>query len=77
MDPLEVIFIPLIVFIAVVLPLWIMFHYTTIWKREKRERKQITGTQAELETLADRMERRLQVIEQLLDAEEPDWRKHS
>lgn len=77
MDPIEFIFVPLIVFITVVLPLWIIFHYVTIWKREKRERKQITGTQEELETLADRMERRLQVIEQLLDTDEPDWRKHS
>lgn len=75
MDALELIFVPLIVFVAVVLPLWILFHYLTIWKREKRDRSQITGTQSELEALADRMERRLDVIEQLLDTEDPRWRK--
>ena len=75
MDALELLFVPLIVFVAVVLPLWILFHYLTIWKREKRDRSQITGTQSELEALADRMERRLDVIEQLLDTEDPRWRK--
>ncbi len=77
MDPLELIFVPLIIFVGAVLPVWIIVHYITIWKRENRERKQITGTQSELEAQADRMERRLEVIEQLLDAEEGDWRKHS
>ena len=77
MDPLELIFVPLIVFVGGVLPVWIIVHYVTIWKREKRERSQITGTQSELEAMADRMERRLDVIEQLLDTEEPDWRKRA
>lgn len=77
MDPLELIFVPLIVFVGGVLPVWIIVHYVTIWKREKRERSQITGTQSELEAIADRMERRLDVIEQLLDTEEPDWRKRA
>lgn len=76
MDPFELIFVPLVVFVALVLPVWIVFHYVTIWRREKRDRNQITGAQNELETLADRLERRLDVIEQLLDADEPDWRKH-
>lgn len=52
-------------------------HYATIWRREKRERRQITGTQDELESLADRLERRLEVIEQLLDTEDPRWRNPS
>lgn len=77
MDPLELIFVPLVVFVGGVLPVWIIVHYVTIWKREKRERSQITGTQTELEAMADRMERRLDVIEQLLDTEEPDWRKRA
>ncbi|MEN8718920.1 MAG: envelope stress response membrane protein PspB [Oceanococcaceae bacterium] len=76
MDPLELIFVPLVVFVALVLPVWIVAHYVTIWRREKRDRSQITGAQNELETLADRLERRLDVIEQLLDADEPDWRTH-
>ncbi len=75
MEPLELIFVPLVVFVAVVLPLWVVMHYVTIWRREKRDRQKITGTQAELESLADRLERRLDVIEQLLDAEDPRWRQ--
>ena len=75
MEPLELIFVPLVVFVAVVLPLWVVMHYVTIWRREKRDRQNITGTQAELESLADRLERRLDVIEQLLDAEDPRWRQ--
>ena len=75
MEPLELIFVPLVVFVAVVLPLLVVMHYVTIWRREKRDRQKITGTQAELESLADRLERRLDVIEQLLDAEDPRWRQ--
>ncbi len=77
MDPLELIFVPLIIFVGAVLPVWIIAHYITIWKRENRDRKKITGTQSELESLADRMERRIDVIEQLLDAEDNEWRKHT
>ncbi len=77
MDPLELIFVPLIIFVGGVLPVWIIAHYVTIWKRENRDRKKITGTQTELESMADRMERRIDVIEQLLDAEDDEWRKHT
>lgn len=77
MDAVELIFVPLIVFVAVVLPVWIIMHYATLWRREKRERRQITDTQEELESLADRLERRLDVIEQLLDTEDPRWRDPS
>ena len=72
--------VPVIVFLAVVGPLWLRLHYQTQWKRleagelgdgrvavSKEEIKQ-------LEHIAQRLSTRIEALETILDAELPDWR---
>lgn len=68
-----VVFAPFATAIAIV---WIVLHYRSQRRREREER---TGAEQrsshELEQLAESMEKRIQALEQILDAEAPGWRK--
>ncbi len=74
MEFLNLIEAPLIIFLAVVAPVWIIAHYVTRW----RLAKSITGDDevvlSDLWESAAKMETRIATLEQILDAEAPDWR---
>ncbi len=72
---MSMIYFPIaILFVAVVLPIWIIAHYVTRW----RTAKTLSGSEetmlAELRDTAERMEGRMRSLERILDAEAPDWR---
>ncbi|AUG54349.1 envelope stress response membrane protein PspB [Thalassospira marina] len=77
-----VIAVPLIVFISVVGPFWVIFHYITVWKRMKAEKQNIPSAEsqehkealARLKQRAERLEGRIATLESLLDAEVAEWR---
>ena len=64
-----------ILFMAVVAPLWILLHYLTRWKSTKTISNEDENILGELWESAERIERRLNNIERILDIETPDWRK--
>lgn len=75
MDGIAVaLFVPTVVFLAVVAPIWIFMHY--------RSKQQAQGALSEEERLelealaaqAGRMTERIETLEAILDAETPDWR---
>jgi len=67
--------VPLVVFMVVVLPIWLVLHY-----RSKRTVAPPTsavntdGDVAELWQTARRMEERIRTLERILDADTPNWR---
>ncbi|OSQ49060.1 envelope stress response membrane protein PspB [Thalassospira alkalitolerans] len=74
--------VPLIVFVAVVGPVWVVFHYITVWKRMKSEQQKTSPEQVAREkevvvmltNRAKRLENRVETLERLLDAEVAEWR---
>ena len=72
--------VPGIVFLVIVAPFWLLFHYVTVWKRMRAGTAgpgKIVIDGAELERmrgLAEQLERRLESVETILDAEAPEWR---
>ena len=72
--------VPVIVFIALVGPLWIIGHYVTEWRRIKAGelgRGQVAVAKHDLKRLrdtADRLVQRIESLETILDAEFPNWR---
>ncbi len=74
MEILGLIVAPLIVFMVIVAPIWIIAHYLTRW----RTAKTLTGEDEQLlSTLwksAESMDQRIRVLERILDAEVADWR---
>lgn len=72
--------VPVIIFLAVVLPLWISFHYLTKWKQMKQgdlsdgrvaiEKKDLLR----MRDTALKLEQRIDSLEKILDQESPGWR---
>ncbi|TDB63076.1 envelope stress response membrane protein PspB [Photorhabdus khanii] len=64
--------IPLIIFVLFVLPIWLWLHYNS------RNSNQSQLDQNEVQRLAERvqhMQARIKTLEDILDAEHPDWRQ--
>ncbi len=71
----EFIWVPLILFLAFVAPIWIIAHYVTRWRTAKTLSSEDQKLLAELWKSADRMEGRLNNVERILDVEAADWRR--
>ena len=65
---------PLIIFLAVVAPVWIIAHYVTRWRTAKTLSADDETMLSELWESAAKMEARIVTLEQILDAEAPGWR---
>jgi phage shock protein B len=66
--------IPLAVFVALVLPLWLILHYVTRWRSNRGLTAADEKMLADLWQSAKRMEERIRTLETILDAEAPGWR---
>jgi phage shock protein B len=63
-----------ILFLVVVTPLWIIFHYITVWRSARRLSGDDEKALGELWQSARRMEGRIEALEKVLDSEAPGWR---
>jgi phage shock protein B len=68
------IFVLMILFLTIVAPLWIIFHYLTKWRMARGLSAEDERLLAELWESASRMEGRIGTLEKILDAEAPGWR---
>lgn len=64
-----------VLFITVVLPLWIIFHYVTKWKMSKGLSPEDEKMLSEVWESTNRMAERITTLERILDIESPNWRK--
>lgn len=71
----EFLYVPLILFLVVVAPVWIIAHYITRWRSSRVLSADDEKMLAELWELAPKMESRINTLERILDAEAPGWRK--
>ena len=68
----------LVIFTLFILPIWIILHYRSRAKKIAQlapPPPPVISNMPELERIAERMERRLDALEALMDAENPSWRK--
>lgn len=63
-----------LVFLSIVVPVWLAFHYITKWKEIRGLSREDEKMLAELWESANRMESRLNALETILDNETPGWR---
>ncbi|MEP7315812.1 MAG: envelope stress response membrane protein PspB [Sphingomicrobium sp.] len=75
---MEEAFIPIIAIVAIFIGLpWLIFHYVTKWKTAKT----LTGDDEklldDLYEAARRLDDRLETIERIMTAENPDWKRSS
>ncbi|TKV21522.1 envelope stress response membrane protein PspB [Citrobacter sp. wls613] len=65
--------IPLTIFVLFVLPIWLWLHYSNRSSRgelSQNEQQRLVELNAETQ----RMRERIQTLEDILDAEHPNWR---
>ena len=73
-------FVPILVFLGVVVPLWLVFHYITKWKRMKQQtlpEGKVAIDKAELARMmqtAGKLEERIISLEKILDTQSTNWR---
>ncbi|MBQ62534.1 MAG: envelope stress response membrane protein PspB [Gammaproteobacteria bacterium] len=75
MDISTFIFVPVVIFMGLVAPIWIVFHY--------RSKASVVdglsaGERADLDEMietANRMAARIETLESILDVESPGWRE--
>ncbi|EKM0370704.1 envelope stress response membrane protein PspB [Cronobacter turicensis] len=65
--------IPLTLFVLFVLPVWLWLHYTNRSGRDTLSQSEQQRL-AQLNDEAQRMRERIHALEQILDAEHPNWR---
>ena len=76
MDFLEFLMAPIIIFLVIVAPIWLILHYKS--KRNasqgisEEERSQLN----QMSERVDKMRKRVQTLERILDADSPSWREH-
>lgn len=73
-DLLQFLFVPTILFMTVLGPIWVSMHYSA----KKREAKTLLADEEEaldrLLTIAETMEERLESLEKILEADDPNWK---
>ena len=67
--------IALIVFLIIPAPLFIVLHFITKWKQSREISGGDEKMLEEMWQLSQRLERRLESLETILDSELPDWRR--
>jgi len=71
---LGILFVPAVLFMVIVAPLWLIFHYVTVWKTQRHAGRVDQGTLNDMWGTAHKLETRVGALEKLLDAEVPGWR---
>jgi phage shock protein B len=74
MSTLMFFFVPTVIFLTVVVPMWLVLHY---WTRARLNKGMSADERQELEqalALAERLEQRVQTLETILDSEHVGWR---
>ena len=72
---IDFLYVPMILFLVIVAPIWIIAHYITRWRTAKVLSAEDEKMLAELWELAPKLESRINTLERILDAEVPDWEK--
>lgn len=72
---MEDVFLPIVIvgMLFIGLP-WLIFHYTTQWRRARGLSIEDENLLDELHDLARRLDGRLQTIERIVAADNPEWK---
>lgn len=70
----EFLFVPMIIFLTIVVPIWITLHYRSLNNSSRALSNEDRKALEEMLETVDRMTDRIVNLEAILDAERPDWR---
>ncbi len=68
---------PIIIFMVIVAPIWLVLHYRSKSKMSQGLSEQEAIQFRELVQKAEQLKERVRSLERILDQEHPDWRKYN
>lgn len=74
MSGLVFFFVPTVIFMGLVLPLWLVLHYLSKSRQSRGLSEQDRATLADAQAVVEKLEDRIETLEAILDADHPDWR---
>lgn len=75
MDFFEFIFVPTILFMVIVAPMWIALHYKSVNRSSRSLSAEDRENVEQILVTVDRLSERIQALEAILDADHGDWRE--
>ncbi len=67
-------FVPTILFMVIVAPIWIMMHYRSVNRSSRSLTESDRESIEEMLVTVDKLVERIGALEDILDAEHPQWR---
>ena len=75
MDYWEFLFVPTVLFMVVVAPIWIVMHYRSVNRSSRSLNDEDRQRIEDMLVTVDRLTERIGTLESILDDEHPDWRQ--
>lgn len=69
----EFMFVPTILFLTVVMPIWITMHYRSLRSSSSQLNQEDREVVEHMLETVDKLSERIQALESILDADHPDW----
>ncbi|NBD95632.1 MAG: envelope stress response membrane protein PspB [Gammaproteobacteria bacterium] len=73
----EMLFVPIVLFLVIVAPIWLILHYATRNSANRSLNSKDEALMEELHENARKMEERIHTLERILDADSPNWRNRT
>ena len=75
MNLLEMLFVPMVLFMVIVAPTWIVMHYRSVNRSSSQLSEDDRQALEEMLMAVDQMADRIDSLESILDADHPNWRQ--
>jgi len=75
MNVFEFMFVPMILFMVIVAPTWIVLHYRSMNRSSRSLNEDDRENLEQMLVTVDKLTERIATLESLLDAEHGDWRE--
>ena len=75
MNPFEMLIVPMVLFMVIVAPTWIVMHYRSVNRSSSQLSEDDRQALEEILVVVDQMADRIESLESILDADHPNWRR--
>ena len=75
MTLLEMLFVPMVLFMVIVAPTWVVMHYRSMNRSSSQLSEDDRQAMEEMLVAVDQMADRIESLESILDADHPNWRQ--
>ena len=71
----EMLFVPMVLFLVIVVPTWVVMHYRSVNRSSNQLSEDDRQALEEMLVAVDQMADRIESLESILDADHPNWRQ--